>query len=102
ERVFKTPGAVLRTAFTSIPRLNRTDFETLRTSLAHPVPPHFRSPTHCPRSSPLKLRASPDSAWKRSPDVFEPPFRTARLEALQPISPLLPRGLVAAEARANE
>ncbi|KAH9017939.1 hypothetical protein EDB85DRAFT_1836944, partial [Lactarius pseudohatsudake] len=33
ERVFKTPGAGLRTAFMGIPRLNRTDFELLRASL---------------------------------------------------------------------
>ncbi|KAH8986634.1 hypothetical protein EDB86DRAFT_2747264, partial [Lactarius hatsudake] len=28
KRIFKTPGAILHTAFTSIPRLNRTSFET--------------------------------------------------------------------------
>ncbi|KAH9023305.1 hypothetical protein EDB85DRAFT_2151267 [Lactarius pseudohatsudake] len=30
--MFKSPGALLRTAFTTIPCLNRTDFETLRAS----------------------------------------------------------------------
>ncbi|KAH9027785.1 hypothetical protein EDB85DRAFT_1868164, partial [Lactarius pseudohatsudake] len=63
ERIFKTPGVALRTALTSIPRLNRTNFETVRASLLRPDPPALhRSPTPCPRSSSPYLRASPDSA----------------------------------------
>ncbi|KAH9164983.1 hypothetical protein EDB89DRAFT_375195 [Lactarius sanguifluus] len=37
ERISKTP-AVLRTVFTSTPRLNRTNFEALRASLLRPDP----------------------------------------------------------------
>ncbi|KAH9015546.1 hypothetical protein EDB84DRAFT_1277242, partial [Lactarius hengduanensis] len=32
EHLFKSPGVLLRMAFTTIPCLNRTDFETLRAS----------------------------------------------------------------------
>lgn len=45
ERVDKTPSALLRTALTSIPRVNKTDVETLRASFG--VRPLF------PLSSPL-------------------------------------------------
>ncbi|KAI9429879.1 hypothetical protein H4582DRAFT_1602631 [Lactarius indigo] len=76
KRVFKTPGVVLHTEFTSILLLNRTDFDMLRTSLTRPDALH-RIPTPCSWSLSPKLHASPDSARKRSPDAFERPFHVA-------------------------
>jgi hypothetical protein len=50
ERVDKTPSALLRTALTSIPRVNKTDVETLRASFGvrplFPLPPSLYSYTH--------------------------------------------------------
>ncbi|KAH8979671.1 hypothetical protein EDB86DRAFT_2753433, partial [Lactarius hatsudake] len=39
QHVFKTRGVFLRTEFTSISRLNMSDFDTLRASLLHQDPP---------------------------------------------------------------
>ncbi len=47
ERVDKTPSALLRTALTSIPRVNKTDVETLRTSFGvRPLLPPLTSPSY--------------------------------------------------------
>lgn len=41
ERIDKTPSALLRTALTSVQRVNKTDAETLRASFGvRPSPPH--------------------------------------------------------------
>jgi hypothetical protein len=47
ERVDKTPSALLRTALTSIPRVNKTDVETLRASFGvRPLFPLSSSPVY--------------------------------------------------------
>ncbi|KAH9165303.1 hypothetical protein EDB89DRAFT_1858450, partial [Lactarius sanguifluus] len=108
ERIFKAPGAVLHTAFTSIPRLDRTSFETLRASLLRPDPPAlhrfpipwalsrvFIPPPLCLPRFGLKKVTGPK-------DAFKQPSRTGTAgeagEGPQPTSPLLPYGLAAAAA----
>ncbi|KAH9021796.1 hypothetical protein EDB85DRAFT_2188352 [Lactarius pseudohatsudake] len=104
QRVFKTRGVFLRTAFTTIPHLNRTDFEMLHASLLRPDPPALhRSPTlvpghYLPSSVSPQIRLEKVAGPK---DAFGRSFRTSTAgEALQPTSPLFPRGLAAAEAAA--
>ncbi|KAH9033829.1 hypothetical protein EDB85DRAFT_1055253 [Lactarius pseudohatsudake] len=68
ERVFKTPGTLRRTAFTSIPRQIRTDFETLRPSIV------------IARDNEVLLPRLPGFGLNkaaRPKNTFEQPFRTA-------------------------
>ncbi|KAH9027800.1 hypothetical protein EDB85DRAFT_1973120 [Lactarius pseudohatsudake] len=68
ERVFKTPAAVLHVAFTSIPRLNKTDFDMLRASFMYPpYSLQTESPsTPCPRSSSSQFRVSLDENGRQA------------------------------------
>ncbi|KAH9021958.1 hypothetical protein EDB85DRAFT_2293327 [Lactarius pseudohatsudake] len=72
EHLFKNPGALLPTAFTTLPCLNRTDFETLRAS--------FVSFPMIARVDAVQLTRLPGfdpSAWAAG-DALEPPrFRRA-------------------------
>ncbi|KAH8977797.1 hypothetical protein EDB86DRAFT_2816778, partial [Lactarius hatsudake] len=107
ERIFKTPGAVLHTAFTSIPRLNRTSFET-PCVITTPGPPCtsqvsnpwalsrvFIPPPLCPPRFGLKKVTG-------LKDAFKQPSRTGMAgeagEGPQSTSPLLPYGPTAAAA----
>ncbi|KAH9014515.1 hypothetical protein EDB84DRAFT_1251888, partial [Lactarius hengduanensis] len=70
EHLFKTPGAVLRTAFTNISRLNGTSFETLHASLLRRTPLHFTD---------LQSLRLPRFGLKKVTglkDTFKRPFRT--------------------------
>ncbi len=69
ERVDKTPDALLRTALTSIPRVNKTDVETLSASFGvHP---------NCP---PSPSSFSSDRTWMFRPQSFA---KIAQADAVQ-------------------
>ncbi|KAI0295073.1 restriction endonuclease type II-like protein [Multifurca ochricompacta] len=71
ERVDKTPSAIFRAALTSIPRVNKTDVETLRTS--------FGSFARIAQVDSAQLARLPGFGPKkvaRLKDAFERPFRT--------------------------
>ncbi|KAF8259041.1 restriction endonuclease type II-like protein [Lactarius quietus] len=71
ERVDKTPEALFRTALTSIPRVNKTDVETLRAS--------FGSFAKISQANAEQLARLPGFGPKkvaRLKDAFERPFRT--------------------------
>ncbi|KAI9456018.1 restriction endonuclease type II-like protein [Lactarius psammicola] len=71
ERVDKTPDALLRTALTSIPRVNKTDVETLRAS--------FGSFAKIAQADAAQLARLPGFGPKkvaRLKDAFDRPFRT--------------------------
>ncbi|KAI0268548.1 restriction endonuclease type II-like protein [Russula aff. rugulosa BPL654] len=77
ERVDKTPSALLRTALTSIPRVNKTDVETLRAS--------FGSFAKIAQADAAQLARLPGFGPKkvaRLKDAFERPFRTGTTSAL--------------------
>jgi len=77
ERVDKTPNALLRTALTTIPRVNKTDVETLCTS--------FGSFARMAQADAAQLARLPGFGPKkvaRLKDAFERPFRTGTTSAL--------------------
>src|SRR6266581_9534776 len=92
ERVDKTPDALLRTALTSIPRVNKTDVETLRASFGvrqncPPSPYTLSSDRTCQPQSFAKIAQADSAQLARLPgfgpkkvtrlkDAFERPFRT--------------------------
>ncbi|KAI0260580.1 restriction endonuclease type II-like protein [Gloeopeniophorella convolvens] len=77
ERIDKTPAALLRAALTSVPRVNKTDVETLRTS--------FGSLAKIAQADAAQLLRLPGFGPKkvtRLKDAFERPFRTGTTSAL--------------------
>jgi DNA excision repair protein ERCC-1 len=107
ERVDKTPSALLRTALTSIPRVNKTDVETLRASFGvRLLPPlssllspkvyniHIHTKTGTDYKQSFAKMAQADTAQlarlpgfgpkkvARLKDAFERPFRTGTTSAL--------------------
>jgi DNA excision repair protein ERCC-1 len=101
ERVDKTPSALLRTALTSIPRVNKTDVETLRASFGvRPLFPlsslpslysyttlerHTQSFAKIAQADAAQLARLPGFGPKkvaRLKDAFERPFRTGTTSAL--------------------
>ncbi|KAH9054688.1 restriction endonuclease type II-like protein [Lactarius vividus] len=87
ERVDKTPDALLRTALTSIPRVNKTDVETLRASFGvRPTYTHTLSPPSFPLTRSFAKIAQADAEQlarlpgfgpkkvSRLKDAFERPF----------------------------
>jgi len=79
ERVDKTPDALLRTALTSIPRVNKTDVETLRAT--------FGSFARIAQADATQIARLPGFGPKkvaRLKDAFERPFRTSTTSALVP------------------
>ncbi|KAH9957569.1 restriction endonuclease type II-like protein [Russula dissimulans] len=90
ERVDKTPGALLRTALTSIPRVNKTDVETLRTAIFPTLMFSIRigdtqSFARIAQADAAQLARLPGFGPKkvvRLKDAFERPFRTGTTSAL--------------------
>jgi len=79
ERVDKTPDALLRTALTSIPRVNKTDVETLHAT--------FGSFARIAQADATQIARLPGFGPKkvaRLKDAFERPFRTGTTTALAP------------------
>ncbi|KAH9010502.1 hypothetical protein EDB83DRAFT_2530689 [Lactarius deliciosus] len=89
ERIFKTPGAVLHTAFTSIPRLNRTSFETLHLQSLVPG-------IHTPTSVPPQIRLEKGHRAEERVQATLPHGHGRR--GATTTSSLLPCGLAAAAA----
>jgi DNA excision repair protein ERCC-1 len=101
ERVDKTPSALLRTALTTIPHVNKTDVETLRASfgvrtLSYPLVyihiPYWNG-THTHTQNFAKIAQADAAQFARLPgfgpkkvarlkDAFERPFRTRTTSAL--------------------
>ncbi|KAH9981804.1 restriction endonuclease type II-like protein [Russula compacta] len=71
ERIDKTPAALLRTALTSIPRVNKTDVETLRASFGS-----FAKIVHADAAQLARLPGFGPKKVARLKDAFERPFRT--------------------------
>ncbi|KAG1858098.1 restriction endonuclease type II-like protein [Suillus subluteus] len=87
ERVDKDYNAVLRTALTSINKVNKTDVETLRSSLGS-FADIARAPSDrlqsLPGFGPVKVR--------RIKDAFDKPFRNRATSAVFSVGSQLPRG----------
>jgi len=77
ERVDKTPSALLRTALTSIPRVNKTDVETLRASFGN-----FAKIAQADAAQLARLPGFGPKKVARLKDAFERPFRTGTTGAL--------------------
>lgn len=71
ERVDKAPDALLRTALTSIPRVNKTDVETLRASFGS-----FAKIAQADAEQLARLPGFGPKKVARLKDAFERPFRT--------------------------
>ncbi|KAH9972581.1 restriction endonuclease type II-like protein [Lactifluus volemus] len=71
ERVDKTPSALLRASLTSIPRVNKTDVETLRTSFGS-----FAKIAQADATQIARLPGFGPKKVARIKDAFERPFRT--------------------------
>jgi len=100
ERVDKTPDALLRTALTSIPRVNKTDVETLRASFGvrqncPPSPYTLSSDRTCQPQSFAKIAQADSAQLARLPGfgpknvarlkvAFERPFRMGTARSQQP------------------
>ncbi|KAG2036122.1 restriction endonuclease type II-like protein [Suillus americanus] len=87
ERVDKDYNAVLRTALTSINKVNKTDVETLRSSLGS-FADIARAPSDrlqtLPGFGPVKVR--------RIKDAFDKPFRNRATSAVFSVGSQVPRG----------
>lgn len=96
ERVDKDYDSILRTALTSISKVNKTDVETLRTSLgvrhsdsSSPRPrilmePHLQSVVNISKASSDTLQNLPGFGQvkvRRLKDAFEKPFRTSQSQS---------------------
>jgi DNA excision repair protein ERCC-1 len=88
ERVDKDYNAVLRTALTSISKVNKTDVETLRSSLGS-FADIARAPSDrlqtLPGFGPVKVR--------RIKDAFDKPFRNHATSAVFSVGSQVPRGV---------
>ncbi|KAI9446969.1 DNA repair protein rad10 [Lactarius psammicola] len=85
ERVDKTPDALLRTALTSIPRVNKTDVETLRAS--------FGSFAKIAQADAAQLARLPGFGPKkvaRLKDAFDRPFLSTSAPTSATAAPALP------------
>ncbi|PCH43674.1 DNA repair protein rad10 [Wolfiporia cocos MD-104 SS10] len=92
ERVDKDYHSMLRTALTSISKVNKTDVETLRTS--------FGSFTDIARATSDQLQNLPGFGQvkaKRIRDAFERPFRNNAISTLSPASWQVQSGIVQAD-----